>query len=509
MAARTVVKAISRTSVAIAVLWRQLFASDGLVNSFLAQFGIEGPSWISHPNYALWTLIVLAVWQFGSPMIIFLAGLRQIPTDMYEAASLDGASKFRQFYKITLPLLTPVIFFNAVVQTIEAFRQGDNTRIVIEPKGTWEHNAYQSDTQFVVEVKPVTADTRTTQRAQYTGEKLSLNFQNVEVRAVLNVIADFTDLNIITSDSVGGNITLRLKDVPWDQAMDIILQTRGLDSRRNGNVIWIAPRDELATREKLLRCTAQLLEKSSYRELSVIEVARVGIGSPFEQHLDQIESFQLIRMIGAQTGAVTRSHIRRRVMHVDSEIERAIVGIGAEVDKRPRKIESVIDDGDDERSDVVAVGQTQIRTALRQQACHRVVSVAHGVHERREPAGGMIGVLPRFKRRDARLPVGIRLRVEQRPDDLGVPLSSRPHQRRLLLIRRGVHVTASLDQQSHGVGASAREVLDRDLALLRVFDDVSRDFGNGGRDHRQVAARKANEGGQRTTLLPREHDIGR
>lgn len=110
------------TSVAIAVLWRQLFARDGLVNSFLANFGIEGPSWISHPDYSLWTLIILSVWQFGSPMIIFLAGLRQIPADMYEAASLDGASKSRQFWKITLPLLTPVIFFNAVVQTIEAFK---------------------------------------------------------------------------------------------------------------------------------------------------------------------------------------------------------------------------------------------------------------------------------------------------------------------------------------------------------------------------------------------------
>ena len=111
------------TSVAIAVLWRQLFARDGLVNTLLWEaFGIQGPSWISHPDYSLWTLIILSIWQFGSPMIIFLAGLRQIPTDMYEAASLDGASKWRQFWKITLPLLTPVIFFNAVVQTIEAFK---------------------------------------------------------------------------------------------------------------------------------------------------------------------------------------------------------------------------------------------------------------------------------------------------------------------------------------------------------------------------------------------------
>ena len=145
-----------------------------------------------------------------------------------------------------------VVDFGTPVNTVATFQQGENVRMVIEPKGQWEHTAYQSDTQFVLEVKPVVLDTtRAAQRGRYTGEKLSLNFQNVEVRAVLNVIADFTDLNIITSDTVTGNITLRLKDVPWDQALDIILQTRGLDSRRSGNVIWIAPRDELATREKL------------------------------------------------------------------------------------------------------------------------------------------------------------------------------------------------------------------------------------------------------------------
>src|SRR4051795_6540424 len=146
-----------------------------------------------------------------------------------------------------------VVDFGTPVNTVSTFQQGENVRMVIEPKGQWEHNAYQSDTQFVLEVKPVAADPAraAAQRGRYTGERLSLNFQNVEVRAVLNVIADFTDLNIITSDTVTGNITLRLKDVPWDQALDIILQTRGLDSRRSGNVIWIAPRDELATREKL------------------------------------------------------------------------------------------------------------------------------------------------------------------------------------------------------------------------------------------------------------------
>jgi pectin-derived oligosaccharide transport system permease protein len=109
-------------SVAIAVLWRQLFAGNGLVNQLLAPLGIQGPSWISNPDYSLLTLVILGVWQFGSPMIIFLAGLRQIPKDVYEAAAIDGAGWGRRFWNITLPLLTPVVFFNAIVQTIDAFK---------------------------------------------------------------------------------------------------------------------------------------------------------------------------------------------------------------------------------------------------------------------------------------------------------------------------------------------------------------------------------------------------
>lgn len=123
-------------SVAIAVLWRQLFAGDGLLNRLLAAlFGYEGPSWISTPSTALYTLVLLSIWQFGSPMIIFLAGLRQIPQDMYEAASLDGAGARRQFFKITLPLLTPVIFFNAVIQTIDAFKAFTSAFVVSNGTG--------------------------------------------------------------------------------------------------------------------------------------------------------------------------------------------------------------------------------------------------------------------------------------------------------------------------------------------------------------------------------------
>ena len=141
--------------------------------------------------------------------------------------------------------------FGTPVQSITTSQSGDRVRMVIEPRGNWEHSAYQSDNQFVVEVRQVKVDpNKLTQGPGYQGEKLSLNFQNIEVRSLLQVIADFTNFNVVTSDTVTGNLTLRLKDVPWDQALDIILQAKGLGLRKSGNVIWIAPKDELAIKEQ-------------------------------------------------------------------------------------------------------------------------------------------------------------------------------------------------------------------------------------------------------------------
>src|SRR5690349_1484517 len=143
--------------------------------------------------------------------------------------------------------------FNTPVVTVDTFEQNGNARMVIQPQGLWEHSAYQAENRFIIEVKPVVDDPNKLvqgSRAGYKGEKLSLNFQNIEVRSVLQVIADFTGLNIITSDTVTGSLTLRLKDIPWDQALDIIMQTKGLDMRKNGNVVLIAPREELAVKEK-------------------------------------------------------------------------------------------------------------------------------------------------------------------------------------------------------------------------------------------------------------------
>jgi type IV pilus assembly protein PilQ len=168
----------------------------------------------------------------------------------------QGQTLVVEFLKTALPeglrRRLDVADFGTPVQTVTTFQTGDKVRMVVEPKGAWEHSAYQSDNQFVLEVRPLKADpTKLTQGPGYTGEKLSLNFQNIEIRSLLQVIADFTNFNIVTSDSVTGSVTLRLKDVPWDQALDIILQSKGLGMRKNGNVLVIAPKDELAAKDKL------------------------------------------------------------------------------------------------------------------------------------------------------------------------------------------------------------------------------------------------------------------
>ena len=179
----------------------------------------------------------------------------------------QGQSLVVEFLRSSLPenlrRKFDVTDFGTPVQTISTAQQGDRVRLTVNPRGDWEHSAYQSDTQFVLEVRARKVDpNKLTQGPGYAGEKLSLNFQNIEVRALLQVIADFTNFNVVTSDTVTGNVTLRLKDVPWDQALDIILQAKGLGLRKSGNVIWVAPKDELAAKEK-----AELESKSQVAQL--------------------------------------------------------------------------------------------------------------------------------------------------------------------------------------------------------------------------------------------------
>ena len=205
----------------------------------------------------------------------------------------QGQTLVVEFLKTALPeglrRRLDVADFGTPVQRVTTFQAGDKVRMVIEPKGLWEHSAYQSDNQFVIEVRQQKVDpNKLTQGQGFNGEKLSLNFQNIEIRSLLQVIADFTNFNIVASDTVTGAVTLRLKDVPWDQALDIILQARGLGMRKSGNVLLIAPKDELAAKDKLdleSKNTIQSLEqlrtqdfKLNYAKAAEIAAALRGSG---------------------------------------------------------------------------------------------------------------------------------------------------------------------------------------------------------------------------------------
>jgi type IV pilus assembly protein PilQ len=188
--------------------------------------------------------------------------------------------------------------FGTPVSQVTAVPQGENTRLTIEARGLWEQTVYQSDTQLVVDIKPLKEDpNKLTQGSQgYRGEKLSFNFQNVEVRAALQAIADISGLNIITSDSVAGNLTLRLKEVPWDQALDVILQAKGLDMRKNGNVLWIAPKEELLTKEKL-----ELEQKAQIADLEPLK------SEIFQLNYQKAEAFKLV--FGLDGGSDSKNRI--------------------------------------------------------------------------------------------------------------------------------------------------------------------------------------------------------
>ncbi|WP_343736294.1 type IV pilus secretin PilQ [Acidovorax sp.] len=170
------------------------------------------------------------------------------------------------FMKSTIPeglrRRLDVTDFGTPVQTVTATQNGERVRMLIESNGDWEHSAYQSDNQFVIEIRQKKIDlNKLTQGPGYSGEKLSLNFQNIEVRSLLQVIADFTNFNIVTSDTVTGALTLRLKDVPWDQALQIIMDAKGLGMRKTGSVLWIAPKDEIDARTKKDFEAAQAIQK--------------------------------------------------------------------------------------------------------------------------------------------------------------------------------------------------------------------------------------------------------
>lgn len=208
-------------------------------------------------------------------------------------------SKIRlEFYQTELPdhldRRLDVVDFATPVTAIDTMQQGSTTVVTIEAEGQYDYLAYQADKQYMVSVKPLTAAEVElhNKKFDFTGDRLSLNFQDIEVRSVLQLIADFTSLNLVASDTVTGSITLRLDKVPWDQALEIVLKAKGLDKRQEGNVLMVAPAAEIAEQERL-----QVEANKQLQELAPLETAFVRI-----KYADAAEIFELFTADDSQSG---------------------------------------------------------------------------------------------------------------------------------------------------------------------------------------------------------------
>ncbi|MFL6635765.1 MAG: type IV pilus secretin PilQ [Massilia sp.] len=230
----------------------------------------------------------------------------QVAVDVRQVGAQIQVDFLKTGVPATLRRRLDVTDFGTPVSRITTAPQGENTRMVVDVHGNWEQSVYQSDTQLVIDVKPVREDpNRPTGAAGtgYRGEKVSFNFQNIEVRQALQAIADLSGLNIIASDSVTGSLTLHLKDVPWDQGLDVILQAKGLDMRKNGNVLWIAPKEELLTKEKL--------ELEQRAQISDLEPLRSEI---FQLNYQKAEAFRTVFGLDSGGGASADSGGKNRVL---------------------------------------------------------------------------------------------------------------------------------------------------------------------------------------------------
>ncbi len=267
--------------------------------------------------------------------------------------------------------------FGTPVRAVRAIQQGENARLEIEPQGLWEHNAYQSDNQFVLEVRPIKEDpSRLTQgsRKGYNGERLSLNFQSVDIRALLQVIADFTNLNIVTSDTVTGALTLRLKDVPWDQALDIIMQSKGLDMRKNGNVLLIAPREELAAKEKV-----ELEARQQIAEIEPLVSETFQLNYQKAENLEKVLSNEKQRFLSKRGSVVIDARTNKLfVQDIATRLE-AVRKLVSQVDVPVRQvlIEARIVEADDRfsRNLGVKLGYNDLRSTV-----YRTVAVPDPVN---------------------------------------------------------------------------------------------------------------------------------
>ena len=231
--------------------------------------------------------------------------------------------------------------FATPVQFVDTKEVDGSTVITIEPEGSWDYLAYQADNQFSINVKPLTEAEKDRQRRdafKYTGEKLSLNFQDIEVRSVLQLIADFTDLNLVASDTVSGKITLRLQSVPWDQALDLILKTKGLDKRKVGNVLLVAPADEIAAREKQeLESQKQLASLAPLRteyisinyaraeELKTLITSQGGEGSALVSGRGSVTVDQRTNTLIVQDTVAKLQEIRGLIQQLDIPVQQVLI----------------------------------------------------------------------------------------------------------------------------------------------------------------------------------------
>tara|TARA_R110002072_G_scaffold45422_7_gene126389 strand:+ start:12168 stop:14324 length:2157 start_codon:yes stop_codon:yes gene_type:complete len=211
----------------------------------------------------------------GDGQVVLNFNTDKVDIDMAEVAGHIELRLPSVFLPLALRQRLDVVDFATPVQRIDSDVVDGTATIIIKPSGNYDYLAYQADNQFTVSVEAL-SESDVLQRKQdkfpFTGDKLSLNFQNIEVRAVLQLIADFTGLNLVASDTVGGTITLRLQNVPWDQALELILKTKGLDKRKVGNVLLIAPADEIAAREKLELETNKQVAALAPVRLEVVQI---------------------------------------------------------------------------------------------------------------------------------------------------------------------------------------------------------------------------------------------
>ncbi len=229
-----------------------------------------------------------------------------------------------------------VIDFATPVKTVDAFNHGNDVRLVISASGQFDHIAYQADEKLTIDIKPVVkvADSKKKKRQfGYTGERLSLNFQNIEVRAVLQLLADFTGINMVTSDTVSGNLTLRLKNVPWDQALDIVLKTKGLAKRQTGNVMLVAPSEEITAREKLeLEATKQIIE------LAPLESQTIQINYAKAEAMSELFKKKDTSLLSSRGSVVVDSRTNKLLVQDTAEHIDAILDMVEELDIPVRQV---------------------------------------------------------------------------------------------------------------------------------------------------------------------------